>query len=692
MDEPRRHTEQPRDPAELPAMQEERHDVPHGERHPAPLDIPFPKGRRRTARRALIFVLLLLAGYLIYTVAYVYLSPDRAMQQIYLVPRDAAVIISSSEPVADWRRFSGSAPWQTLRASKMFAEIAARADRLDSLVNDNKTLLSLVGRRDLLISVHKTRTDDWDFLMLVDLQKVSKLNTLKETVLSIAGGPVTQRRYNGFQITEMHDEATRDILYMAFVENHLVASYTSRLVEAAIDERSSPGIGLDDAFIRADRLVGDDGLCRVFVNYAFLPGLLELYIDRSEYLAGFCGAMDFAGLRFDVASDRLEVDGWTLMREDAPPFMQALLGSGRRRMQAHDIMPARTALYVNIGFENPGAFIGELEAAFAREDKAAYDAMMSAKKLVEKYFEISIDKNLLGWMAGEFAFAQSEPGLLGQDPELIFAIRATSGSEARENMEFLRKRMSYRSPVKFRMVDYQGYDINYVEVKSLFKMLFPSLTQSFDGIYYTFVEDYFVFSNRSASLLSMVEDYRQKNLLAEDYGFRKAYALADDNSTVFAYSDMRKLFPQLRGFLTPGAWNDLQPDRGAIYSFPHWMLQIAGGGRESSLRLAADFEPYAPELGEDATEEDTDDEQELMNELRRFHVEKFEGNVLREFYPGGALRSESETRRGMRNGRHREYYENGSLRVRGRYSDNQPRGTWKYYTEDGRFERKEKHR
>ena len=37
-----------------------------------------------------------------------------------------------------------------------------------------------------------------------------------------------------------------------------------------------------------------------------------------------------------------------------------------------------------------------------------------------------------------------------------------------------------------------------------------------------------------------------------------------------------------------------------------------------------------------------------------------------------------------------EYYEDGILKLRGKYANNKPKGTWKYYTEDGKFERKEK--
>lgn len=53
---------------------------------------------------------------------------------------------------------------------------------------------------------------------------------------------VTNRQYSGINILEMRDPDTRDIFYCAFVDNHFVASYTSGLVESAIDSRSKPKI------------------------------------------------------------------------------------------------------------------------------------------------------------------------------------------------------------------------------------------------------------------------------------------------------------------------------------------------------------------------------------------------------------------------------------------------------------------
>ena len=112
----------------------------------------------------------------------------------------------------------------------------------------------------------------------------------------------------------------------------------------------------------------------------------------------------------------------------------------------------------------------------------------------------------------------------------------------------------------------------------------------------------------------------------------------------------------------------------------------------SQAVTAVDADEEDEATGEDSIlNEEADTEKEMMSELERFYVEKFEGNVLREFYPEGALKSEAEVKEGKRHGRYREYYENGKLKLRGKYSKNQPKGTWKYYTEEGEFERKEKY-
>ena len=657
---------------------------------------------RKIVKRTLITAGLALAVYMVYSIVYLFISPDRNIQQIYLVPEDAAFIIQSSAPIEDWEKFSGSETWQCLRKAKSFEEVAKSVEKLDSVVKSNKVLLSLVGQRDLLISLHKTRATDWDFLLIVDMQKASKMDLLKdqvETVLAMSGFTVTNRMHNGINILEMRDPDTRDVFYTAFVDNHLVGSYTSGLVESAINSRNKPKIGLDQSFIETEKLVSGKGLVRVFINYARIPQFMSIYLGaRNEYVDLFSNSMNFAGLYLNMDKDRMEVKGYTLKKDSVDPYITALLNSGKHKMKAHEILSGRTALYTNIGFDSPVTFVKELENALSVHDKLLYDSYQSSRKKIESLFGISLEENFLSWMSGEFAITQSEPGLLGHDPEVILAIRAKSIKDARKNMEFIEKKIKRRSPVKIKSVNYKDFEINYVEMKGFFCLFFGKLFDKFEKPYYTYVDDYVVFSNKPASLLSFVEDYEQKNLLKNNAGFKDAYSYMKSSSTIFLYTDMHKFYSQLKPMMNPATWNEIQSNKDILYSFPYWTMQVIGDNNQASLQYVMDYRPYEPEevvaVVSDEEDQDMDEEavteKEQMSELKRFYIEKFEGNVLREFYPEGALKSEAEVKEGKRHGRYREYHENGKLKLRGKYSNNQPKGTWKYYTEEGEFERKEK--
>lgn len=671
------------------------------EQHPEPVK---KSTNRKIVKRAFVVAGLALAVYFVYSMVHLFVSPDRNVQQIYLVPPDAAFIIQSSAPIDDWGKFSRSATWQCLKNAKAFEDVTRNVETLDTVVRSNKMLLSLVGKRDMLISIHKVRARDWDFLLVLDMQKASKMDLLKdqlETVLTMAGSSVTNRMHNGINILEMRDPDTRDIFYCAFVDNHFVGSYTSKLVESAIDSRNKPKIGLNHAFIEAEKLVSGKGLVRVFINYACLPQFLNIYLGAgNEYVNMFSNSMDFAGLYFNTDHKRMEVKGYTLRKDTADPYVVALLNSGKHRMKAHEILSGRTALYTNIGFGNPVTFVKELENALSVHDQQAYESYTSSRKKIESLFGISLEENFLSWMSGEFALTQSEPGLLGHDPELILAIGTKSMKDARKNMEFIEKKIKRRTPVRIKTVDYKGFEINYVEMKGFFRLFFGGLFDKFEKPYYTYVDDYVVFSNKASSLLSFVEDYEQKNLLKDNPGFKNAFSYLNASSTVFVYADVHKFYYQLKPMMNAVTWGEIQADKDIVYSFPYWTMQITGEGESASLQCVMDYSPYRPaeasvavvtDEEDEEMNEDAESESEQMSELQRFYVEKFEGNVLREFYPEGALKSETEVKEGKRHGRYREYYENGKLKLRGKYGNNVPKGTWKYYTEEGEFERKEKY-
>ena len=74
-------------------------------------------------------------------------------------------------------------------------------------------------------------------------------------------------------------------------------------------------------------------------------------------------------------------------------------------------------------------------------------------------------------MSGEFAITQSEPGLLGHDPEQILAIRVKVLKDARKNMEFIEKKIKRRTRLRLRLLIIKDFEINYVEMKGFFPLV-----------------------------------------------------------------------------------------------------------------------------------------------------------------------------------------------------------------------------
>ena len=515
-------------------------------------DTPTPVAKKRKMRW-LWLLLLVPVLYGAYRAVTFYVTPGRAIQQIYLIPKDAILIIHSSSPVDEWEKFSVSAPWQNLKGSPSFAEIDRSAGVLDSILHANRKLFSLVGKRDLMISAHKVRSGVWDYLFVVDLQKVSEMESLKNqiaTVFSLMDYRVTYRKYQHIDIIELRDPKTREILYTAFVENHFIASYSSKLIEASINERNDPAIGLDPLFMEIDRLTGDNGLFRIYIQYSCLPLFLEKYNRKeNEYMSALCRSTSYAGLRFNATNDRFDLKGYTLLNDTVDPYISALFRSGKKEMKAHQILPARTAFYTNISFDAPAVFLKELEKALLVNSPDLYDTYQTSYRKIESTFGVSLEDEFLSWMSGEFALIELEPGLLGYDTEIVLCIQAKNINQAKEKMASIERNVKRRTPVNVKKVTYKDFDINYVELKGFFALFFGKMFDKFEKPYYTYIDDYVVFSNKPSTILSFIEDYEQGYILNNDPDFKHVLEQVEKKSTYFLFVNTPKFFPLLRPVL-----------------------------------------------------------------------------------------------------------------------------------------------
>ena len=643
-------------------------------------------------------VILIILLTVLFYVHKLYWSPDNSLRQIYLVPHDAMYIVETNDPFNDWDKFSNSEPWQYLCGQEKMKEISDNAHALDSVLRENKTLLNLLGKRNLMISAHITRRNDFDFLFVVDMQKTAKLESLKdqvENLMKMVNYTVTSREYKGYRILELFDPKERITLYMAFVNNQMVCSYTGLLVEKSITEKENPSIGRDLYFLDIEKQKTGSGLCKIYINYKYFNSYLTLLSGmQDENLTEICNSMKFSGLQFNASDEKLSIKGYTNLNDSTDSYLLALLQSGKNKITAQKILSNRTAFFLTMGFDNANLFMDNVEKVM-QNTPAAYQTFKKNRDRIESFLDINIREHFLSWMEGEVVFAQNAPGTLGRQNEFVAVIKMKNKKEALKNLDFIEKQVKKKTPIKFKQIDYEGYEIHYLEMKGFFRLLFGRMFDKLNKPYYTYIDDYVVFSNSTATLLSMIEDYRSGQTLGKEKEFKNFMGEFNDKASVFAYTNTQKFFPLWKEFVSPATWTDLQTNSNYFLCFPQTAFQLTGTKDAMfDTRLIAEFAEPKEDI-----EDDNDDAEEALDfsaredtlkNLQLFYVEKMSGNVYTEFYDEGAVKSRTEIKNGIRHGKHKEFYPNGKMKSNGKFKNNRRDGTWRHYDENEKLIKKEK--
>ncbi len=652
-------------------------------------------------KKWILWLIFILGGIVAGLYFWFTLSPEKNISAFYLIPKDAMYVVETSTPIESWTKFSKSDVWKFLKKQDYFAELGHNADYLDSIITNNSTLVNLFGSRDLLISAHKTKAKDYDFLFLVNLKKGSKIGFIEETleqILKATGADVDTKEFKNKTILSAYDKSSNETLYFAMVQNYLLVSYTNQLIEQSIMEVDDPHLGRDENFLNIYKETAEDGLCKLYVNYSYLDEFMQCYSDQpNPMIKDLSKIMYYSGLKVEVDDESAGLEGFTSINDSLDSYLQALMLSGKGDIEAHAILPARTAIYHTLGFESGLVFYKNLVRVLENDEKIR-DEFESNKQTVENYLKIDLERDMMSWVADEVAYVENEPSKYTEHlDDIMVVMKANSTSYAKERLDFIADQVKKRSPAKFRKVDYKNYTIKYLDIKGVFKMFFGKLFSKLEKPYYTIVDDYVVFSNNPRTIISLIEDYETKNTLSVDPSFKAFKSKFSSQSTVFSYIASNRAFPLFMKKLDNSTKASATKNEVYFRSFCDLGFQLSEREDKFFTKVQLNFKEYIPDTAAIPIDSMADMEEDAatmldsLDDIQRFLMAKFEHNVIKDYYANtDNLRFEAETKRGDLHGRYREFYETGELKEYGRYRKGEKRGVWHHYAKDGKQERKER--
>ncbi len=655
--------------------------------------------------------LLLIIGFLSYQAYVFFLAPTSNLKGIYLVPKNATLIVETKKPIDNWSDISNSDIWKHLQKNDYFKDLTKSLNSADHVFNKKKKLIDFIGNRDLIISIHVTQKKKYDLLFIADLQKIAKLNLLKTHLSSFINNDysLSKRKYHNHEILEFYNKKDRETLYISFIENQLIASFTHILIEQSIDQYSEPVIGRDLHFIEINKKLGFDKMFRLYVQYEYMDNYLNCFFSQTNNLVkNMTETFEFSGFNFDLKSNNVIIaNGYTNTNEQASVYLKALHKSGENSRSIAKIAPKRTAMYLSFAFENFKQFYTNFEA-IQKENPKQFKTYKDNLDKIENYLEIDIKKHFVSWIGSEIALVQMQSGNIASENELALIFKTTSRSEAKKNLDFILERIKKTTPVKFEGVKYKNHKIQYMSIKGFFKLLLGDTFNKLDKPYFTMIDDYIVFSNHPNTLKNIIDDYLGKETLEKSEDFQNFNKQFEKKSNVFAYINTPILYKNIYALADNKTKKQLRKNKDFIICFPEIGFQLKPYISMFDSKLIVSYQdPDVVKNKEQFKDRITgprlNDLSNIKSKKNILEIEKADlfkvpainpknlnddEFVLR--FKDNSIRLEVSLKDGFPNGRYKEYHQNGELKLKGRFKNGKQYKTWKAYDSNGNLLDKKK--
>lgn len=660
----------------------------------------------------LLLLLLFIGGYWFYN----FLQNNSGInsEAMNLVPKDAVFIVETDEPIENWKKISDSEPWKYLMKNKYYKDINNSAEELNKILEDNESVFGDFGSRKVVMSAHVYKPSDFDFLYIVDLQNISKVKPLIEQILEgLNGFKVSKRTHKEHEVFALANLKTKSTLYITFVDNLLVCSYTNSLVEKSINQKDEPVIPRDRSFIEVEKVVRNEGMLRLYINYEYFDDYMRVYTKSNEkYVKALSESLRYSGLHFDYdkSNTMLKFIGHSTLTPEKETYLQLLQTIGGSKMGFAPYVSKRAGIVTALNVNNFQDFYAGLEGHLKKDVKEFEDYQMKIKK-IEKFLKISVKDHFLSWIDDELTFVNTSPIGLGAENEYALFIKAKSGSEAKEKLGFIGKQIKRRTPVKFKGVDYKGYTINFLSVKGLFKLMMGDFFGKIDKPYYTIIDDYVIFSNHPQTIKNIINDYIAKETLENSDQFRQFEQSLNSENSMLIYVNTPIAQKTLKNFLDKEAQSDISKNQQYFESFPNIAFQLTSKGDGFDTRILVDYRdlPEVKEMKKDVEidkkekvstgnsssltgiQESGDsvqlsiqsiEEAALLN-IEEMILDDLDAKIQEEKYENGEVKLEVGIKNGFRHGIYTEYSETGEVIVKGSFKNDQKSGIWKFYDAQG---------
>ncbi len=417
-----------------------------------------------------------------------------------LVSEQSVVVLESSDVVSTYNQLLELDIGSSLKEFQAFDKFNNQLKSLDS-VSEGKGALNKLLSGPVLISLHIVSNDNLGLTYYLELNKSSQKDMFGKLVESFRNNEevnFNSRKYQNKTIYEITNNKLNTIFSYYVEDNVMAASFYPFLVEDVIRRSESEIEGFEESHFKLfemPKLSNDFG--NLYLNTTRLDRIKKALFSGSGNTSLRIGGETFLDLNID--NNGIYLNGFTSSTSNLD-FLSVFNGQKPISSNLKYFIPNNASSILQIGFDQPKVFFENLQNQCTTGNN-------NYKKSFEKFLK-AYTKSALGgyWLSNDIGVVELDRGR-GQ----LFFANANDINEALNEINTFGEQVATAQGDSVYVEKYSSYEIRELDVTDYIKYTFWPYINSWDGTYYTALENYIVFSNSIRNIKDLIEDINNEN-------------------------------------------------------------------------------------------------------------------------------------------------------------------------------------
>ncbi|GAB3340078.1 hypothetical protein GCM10027429_27220 [Marivirga atlantica] len=463
---------------------------------------------------------------------YYFWDKQKSLDAWSLVPDNTLVVYENSNLVSTWNDLQKNPIWKDLLEIPELAQLKANFEKLDSLSGGSGALDEFSRNNRVLISMHLTAKDDFDFVFYQTLKNTEQVTTIKEIQEEFKTLRVNERKFENYTINELKNNSNEVVFSYLILKGNFVGSFSPILVEDVIRNLSKEAEGfkqLNQEIFKIAKFQNDAG--NFFINFNRLNRFLRIFTESQQHIL-FDVLSKFSGSTFldlVINDEDFYFNGYTFLT-DSSAFLKIYKNQKGGKITVQDLIPNRTAILIQEKFDKPEALMNAKEVFWSQTvDNYSIERTQMSRKFKTDF------TGFHKFMAGENAMAMLKTNTVQKETDKLVFIKLADISEGLNEFNKLSEEAALANNDTLYYETYANQEIRELKIEEFPKWLLGANYGGFETSYFSLFGNFMVLSNNIQSIKSLILDIETENTWGKSikqYQFIKS-TLEEANLNIF---------------------------------------------------------------------------------------------------------------------------------------------------------------